>query len=206
MKVLLDGRPAFSLEAEVAMKAGLRVGQELSVDEVAAIARADCLQRCLGAAVHYLGYRPRSESELRERLKRRGFDDGDIEAVVTKLKGKGLVDDLAFAEFWKDNRQTFSPRSRWLTSAELKRKGISSDIIDRVVEDVDDSDSARRVALSRAHNLPRTEYAAFYRRLGGYLKRRGFGYAVINSVVKTTWDEIGGKVKDGVFSDIESGK
>ena len=191
VNVFLDGRFGFSLEAEVVVKEGLQVGQELSANQIEALARSDHFHRCLNAAAHYLSYRPRSESEIRERLHRRGFDDESVEAVIAKLKEQGLVDDIAFAQFWKDNRESFSPRSQWLTKLELRQKGVASDIIDQVVDGVDDADSAYRAALSKARSLPLSDYQGFGRRLGEYLKRRGFGYGVINHTIQRIWQEWG---------------
>ena len=187
--VFLDGGFAFSLEAEVAIREGLQVGQELSANQIEALARSDCFHRCLNTAAHYLGYRPRSEFELRERLQRRGFDDDSVDSVLAKLKEQGLVDDMAFAQFWRDNRQSFSPRSQWLTKLELRRKGVAADIIDQVVDTVDNADSAYRAALNKARSLSPSDYQSFRRRLGEYLKRRGFGYGVINHTVEQIWQE-----------------
>jgi len=191
VNVFLDGRFAFSLETEVAVKEGLQVGQELSTSQVDALTGSDRFHRCLGAAFRYLGYRPRSESEVKERLQRRGFDDDCIEAVIARLKEQGLVDDLAFAQFWKDNRESFSPRSERLTKLELRRKGVVSDIIDQVVDSIDDGDSAHRAALGKARHLSVADYQSFRRRLGEYLKRRGFNYEVINHTVERVWQELG---------------
>jgi regulatory protein len=189
VNVFLDGRFAFSLEAELALKENLRVGQELSEDKIEALTGADRFQRCLNAAFHYLGYRPRSEAELRERLKRRGFEASNVEATLARLKEQGLVDDLAFAQFWKDNRESFRPRSRALTALELRQKGVTKAVIDQVVAEVNDEDSAYRAAQSRAHRLPESDYQGFRHRLGGYLKRRGFGYRVITHTVERLWQE-----------------
>ncbi len=191
VNIFLDGKFAFSLEAEVAVKEGLQVGQELSEDDIEALARSDLFHRCLGAAIHYLGYRPRSEAELRERLHWRGFDGDKVEATLAKLREQGLVNDLAFAQFWKDNRESFSPRSQWLTRSELRQKGVADDIIDQVVADVDDEDSAYRAAMSRARSLPLSDYQSFRRRLGEHLKRRGFSYRVISHTVEQVWQVMG---------------
>jgi regulatory protein len=189
VNVFLDGKFTLSLEAELAVKEGLGVGQELAESDIEALAQADISQRCLDAALGYLGYRPRSEAELRERLQKRGFDEGNVAATIAKLKEQGLVDDLAFTQFWKDNRQSFSPRSQWLTRAELRQKGVASDIIDQVVAQVSDEESAYRAALSKARRLPRSDYQRFRRRLSEYLKRRGFGYGVISHTVERVWQE-----------------
>ena len=147
------------------------------------------LQRCFETATRYLGYRPRSEPELRERLARRGFDTDSIEAVIARLKRLKLVDGTAFAEFWKDNRESFSPRSQALTRLELKQKGLSDNIIDKAVANIDDEDSAYRAAMSKAGSLARSDYESFRRRLGGYLQRRGFDYGVIEHTIKRVWQE-----------------
>ena len=191
VNMFLDGKFALSLEAKVAAREGLQVGQELSANQIEVLARSDRFDRCLNAATHYLSYRPRSESELRERLHRRGFDGDSVEAVITRLKEQELIDDTAFAQFWKDNRESFSPRSQWLTKLELRQRGVPADIIDQVVSAVDDDDSAYRAALGKARNLPPSDYQRFRRRLGGYLKRRGFDYGVINHTVKRMWQELG---------------
>jgi regulatory protein len=189
VNVFLDDRFAFSLEAEVVIKEGLQVGQELSASQIEALAKSDHFHRCLNVATHYLGYRPRSEFEVRERLQRRGFDDNTIGVVITRLKEQRLVDDMEFARFWKENRDSFSPRSQWLTRLELKQKGVTDDIIEEVVGTIDDGDSAYRAALSKARRLSRSDYQDFRHRLGEYLKRRGFGYGVINLTVERVWEE-----------------
>ena len=187
VNVFLDNRFAFSLEAEVVIREGLQVGQELSANQIKALAKSDHFHSCLNAATHFLGYRLRSEFEVRERLQRRGFDDNTVEGVIAKLKEQGLVDDVAFAQFWKENRDSFSPRSQWLTKLELRQKGVTDDIIDQVIETIDDDDNAYRAALSKARSLPRSDYRGFRRRLGEYLKRRGFGYGVINHTIERLW-------------------
>ena len=192
LNLFLDGKFTASLEADVLLKENLRVGQELSEEDFETLTRTNYFQRCFNAAIYYLGYRPRSESEIRQRLCRRGFDGDSVEAVIAQLKEQGLVDDIAFAQFWKDNRESFSPRSQWLTRSELRRKGVADNIIDQVVEGVDDGGSAYRAALSKAHNLSRVDYQEFRRRLGGYLKRRGFGYEVTNRTVERIWRELDG--------------
>jgi len=200
VNVYLNDKFAFSLEAEVAVKEGLRTEQALSEDEIESLKKADLFQRCLNAAFNFLSYRPRSESELRQRLNRRGFDSDNVAAVLTRLKEQGLVDDLAFAQFWKDNRESFRPRSQWLTRLELRQKGVAEEIIERVAAQVDDEASAYRAATAKARRLSTADYDGFRRRLSEYLKRRGFGYSLIKPTVERVWQECGGgtqKVKGG---------
>lgn len=187
--VLLDDKPALTLEPEVVLKEGLGVGQELSASRMAALNRASRQQECYNAALHYLDYRPRSEQEMRQRLRQRGFDKDSIQAALSRLREQGLLDDGDFARFWKDNRQSFSPRGRWLIGLELKQKGVSRDVIEQVVSTIDDSESAYRVAVGKASRLAGCDYREFRRRLGDHLKRRGFSYGVIIKTIERLWQE-----------------
>jgi regulatory protein len=189
IKVALDGRFAFSLETEVALKEALRVGQELSDTEAEALTRLDRRQRCLNAACSYLSYRPRSEAELRTRLFKRGFAENDVEQVVTHLNEIRLIDDVAFAQFWKDNRESFRPRSQRLTLLELRQKGVDNAIARQVASTIDDADSAYRAASVKARRLTAIDYDTFRRRLGDYLRRRGFSYGVASKTVERLWHE-----------------
>ena len=189
VNVYLDGRFSFSVLPEVVVKKALKIGQELAESEIEELLGTDRYQRCYNAAVRYLGYRPRSEAEVRQRLQRHGFDGECTERTLGKLKEQGLVDDSAFARFWIENRESFSPRSRRLTRMELQRKGLDRGIIDQTVAEVDDNDSAYRAAVSKASRLDSTDFTTFRRRLGDHLRRRGFGYEVINDITQRLWRE-----------------
>ncbi|MFZ0033560.1 MAG: regulatory protein RecX [Sedimentisphaerales bacterium] len=190
VNMFLDGKFAISVDTEVVVKKGLTIGQELSDDQIKGLAEDVSLARCLNTAYRFLSHRPRSEAEMKDRLHRHGFENSQIEIVINKLKEQNLLDDTVFAQFWKENRQMFRPRSQRLTRVELKKKGVADEIIDEVTEKLDDMESAYQAALSKAQHLPKQEYEVFRRRLGDYLKRRGFGYAVINQTVKRIWQEL----------------
>jgi regulatory protein len=128
---------------------------------------------------------------MRQRLLRRSFSDDIVEAVLKRLKEQGLLDDMAFARFWRDNRQSFSPRSQRLVRLELRQKGVAGDIIDRAVSTISDGDNAHRIATNKARHLSLSDYETFRRRLGEYLKRRGFDYGVIKETMERLWQEIG---------------
>lgn len=187
--IFLDEKFAFSVPAEVMVKDRLHKGKELTDDDIKVLSKTDCYYRCLNKAVRYLGYRPRSESEMKQRLLQGGFDVDCIEKVIVKLKEQGLVDDNDFARFWKENRETFSPRSRRLTGLELQRKGLDSETIEEIVGEVDDEKNAYKAATGRLHRLPLTDRSVFYRKMSDFLRRRGFGYDVINHTVEKVWKE-----------------
>ena len=187
IKVFVDGSLFFVADKKIIAKAGLHLGQDLSVSRIEELKRTFIFQNCLDAALHYLSYRPRSEAEIRQRLHRRGFDDDLINTVVDTLKERELVDDVAFAEFWKDNRLSFSPRSSKLVQHELRQKGVSAEMADEVTSELDDESSAYKAGVRKMRSLTSADYDEFRRRLFGYLRRRGFSYEVAGRVVERLW-------------------
>lgn len=154
-------------------------------------AERDESQRCLHAALRYLSFRPRSEAELRFRLSRRGFDGETIAHVLTKLKEQHLVDDVAFAQFWRDNRQVFSPRSRRLIEQELSSKGVAAETIAEVTARLDDELQAYEAAQRKLRHAKALAYPDFCRKLGAFLRRRGFNYETIRHTIDRAWKEVG---------------
>ena len=189
LNVFVDGSFSFTIDGEVAARAGLQVGHQLSADRMKELVQGSLFQDCIDAALRYLSYRPRSEAEVRRRLYRHGCGEYVVDKTITELKGRRLIDDVVFAQFWKDNRLSFSPRSGRMIKLELMQKGIAGETADEAIGDVDDETSAYEAGQKKARALAALDYGEFYHRLSNYLRRRGFSYEVIDSVVTRLWRE-----------------
>jgi regulatory protein len=200
VSIFLDGKFAISIGSGVAAREGLRTEQSLTDQQLEALTQLDRYERCLAVATRYLSVRPRSRAELCERLERRGFDSDTRAEVVGKLQIQGLLDDTSFARLWTDSREASRPRSRWLTRLELQKKGVPGDVIDEAVSTIDDEASAYRAALTRVRTLRHAGREEFYRRMSGYLQRRGFAYDVVHRTVDKAW-----KHRDSLSGDAQTG-
>jgi regulatory protein len=187
--LFLDGRFAFSLDNQVIAKERLVVGSPLSPEQLQLLGGADNYQRCVNAGLRFLTSRPRSEAETRQRLKLKGFGSEEIEKAVSHLKELNLLNDAAFAQYWKENRDSFKPRGQRLLKLELRQKGLEGEVIAEAIEAVDESDAAYRAACSKARTLASLDFQPFRQRLSSYLQRRGFDFAVTNKVIKRVWEE-----------------
>ena len=134
---------------------------------------------CYQAALKLLGYRARTESEMRQSLARKAFGETEIETTVTRLKASGLIDDAAFAKAWSDNRTSGSPRSAYIIKRELKTKGVDTDTADEAVSGIDDTEAAVRAAQPRLKRLQKLPPEESRRKLADFLRRRGFSWNVI---------------------------
>jgi regulatory protein len=187
VNIHLDGEFAFGLARIVA--AWLKVGQELSEEKIAQLQVEEARERAYQQALLFLSYRARSESEIRQNLRKHEIPEPVIEQTLGRLRQDGLANDHQFASSWVENRAEFRPRSRRLMAMELRRKGLAEEAISSATRDVDDEALAYEAARKRAPRFKNLEWNEFRKKLSDFLGRRGFSYGVIAPVVTKIWNE-----------------
>jgi len=187
----LDGRFALALTLDALAAAGLRAGDEIDDDTLRSLQRNAAGADALAAALRLLSYRPRSEAELRQRLSRRGAPAELVDEAISRLRERGLVDDAAFARTLVEGRSRLSPRSRRLLRRELQAKGIEGEAAREALASLDDEDAALRAAGRRAGAMRGLPYPEFRRRLGDFLRRRGFDPATVRRTAERLWQDTG---------------
>jgi regulatory protein len=185
VNVFLDGAYAFAVTREEALTQGLRIGRELTVDEVGALRAQDVVSKATEAALRLLAVRPRSEKELRDRLRQKAYEPETIDLVIERVRGWGYLDDADFAQRWVSNRIEHRPRGRRLLEQELRQKGIDRETISETLEeaDLDETAAAIELAEKSADRLRSLEPDVARRRLTGQLARRGFPYPAIKAAI-----------------------
>ncbi|MHB1133313.1 MAG: RecX family transcriptional regulator [Chloroflexota bacterium] len=197
VNVFLDGEFAFGLAAITAQQAGLHIGRELSAPEIDELLGEDLFQKAFARALVLLGYRPRSESEVRQRLVKAKVEPELIDRVLEKLRADNYLDDREFARFWTENRSNFNPRGGRLISLELRQKGVERATIEEALEEgLDEEAAAFAAARKKLRQLASLEYREFRKRLGDFLARRGFNYDTSKTVVNRLWQELQGELPD----------
>ena len=189
VNVFLDEDFAFSVSRDLALEKNLRTGQTLSPIEIDDLKSADNIRQAQNIALRYLAPRLRSEAEITLKLRRSGFHDDTIQEVLSRLREQGLVNDGAFAKFWRENREVHRPRSRRLLELELRQKGVDTETILKAISEVDDKLSAYRAAQKKARSLSGLDYPSFRKRLGVHLKRRGYSFELIYQIIDQVWQE-----------------
>jgi regulatory protein len=189
VNVYLDGRYAFGLAAIEAAR--LRRGQVLSDEDIERLKERDSFEKAHDRALRFLSYRPRSEAEVRRYLQDKAVSPVIEEEVIERLTRAKLLDDLAFARYWVENRESFNPRGLRMLRYELRQKGLSEETIAQALTDLDEQESAYRIALRRGRRLAHLDQLSFRQKLGAYLLRRGFPYEVVNLAVERAWQELG---------------
>ncbi len=146
------------------------------------------MERAYQAGLRFLAYRPRSRQEVRQRLARR-FSADVVQEAVARLEERDYLNDAAFARFWRDSREAHRPRSAALIRRELQQRGVARELAEDAVAGLDDDDSAYRAGRRRLRTQQGVDETTFRRRLGDYLRRRGFSGGVARRTVERLWLE-----------------
>ena len=89
-----------------------------------------------------------------------------------------------------DNRERFRPRGRQALRYELRQKGITDEIIDTVLTDLNEDELAWTAVenkLYRWKNLPEQDLK---KKIVGFLSRRGFNYETANKAFDRAWSSL----------------
>ncbi len=187
VNVYLDGEFAFGLARIVA--AWLQVGQELTQEKIARLQEEDAAEVALQRAIRFMSYRPRSEKEVVDNLRKHETPEIAIDAIIERLTGNGMINDRNFASLWIENRSEFRPRGSFALRSELRQKGIADQIIDEALAGLDEDRLALAAGRKKAPKIKAGDEHEFKRKMYGFLSRRGFSYETISEVVKTIWQE-----------------
>jgi regulatory protein len=183
--VFLDGKFAFGLDEEVVSRLGLEKGENLTEGRIKEILSQKAENEAKNAALRFLSFRRRTEKEIRDKLRKKGFDDKSIGRTIDKLKEYDLINDTEFAAAWVMERLAYKPRGKRLLAQELWKKGIRKDIIDQVTEELcrDEEKSATELLEKIKGRYKNLEPKVARRRMYGLLLRRGFSYEAAKSVL-----------------------
>ncbi len=146
------------------------------------------------ACLRLLERRARSAAELRQRLRRTGFEQDIIETVLANLAQAGLVDDAEFARQWVAERIAAGAGGRQKLRWELRRKGIDEDLVrqavDLTIDDATELEQALDLARRRLRGQPADLPGLL--RLKRLLASRGYGYTTVETVIRRLSSEAGG--------------
>ncbi len=165
------------------LKDGIRIEEELfeQIRKEYAIPRAK--KRALGI----LAKRDKTEQEIREKLEDSMNDAYSIQEAIDFLKKMGYLNDLTYAReyiYYKKKRKSLRQ-----ISFELKKKGISQEILDVVMEesDTDQEEDLREEFLKYARKFPEAD-AKSKNKIYMHFARKGYDGGLLRSLL-SIWEE-----------------
>lgn len=129
-------------------------------------------------ALKMLGRRELSESQVRQRLVRKGHTEDDIDAAVTRLKDERAIDDTRVAEAIARTETAVKRRGKLRVRRQIEQAGIAPAVakqaLDSVFEDVDDEALLEAALGRRLRGNKLIADDREFQRLYRYLAGQGF--------------------------------
>ncbi len=139
------------------------------------------LQQAKDYVFKLLSYRDRSEYEIVNRLKEKGYEEDIINEVLSVLYRLDYIDDNRFTHKWVKDRIKNKPRGPHLIRSELSKKGIKNSIIENVLNKYFTEETEYKIAKKLADKWLRinNDKKDYLLKLKRYLHNKGISDYII---------------------------
>lgn len=182
VNIYIDGQFSLGLSLDLVSDFNLYKGKKISREELKKLQQVENLSKCLDRAYRLLALRPRSEREIKKKL-RKSFNTKVIDQALSKLKKYNYIDDKKFAQEWVKSRSKNYGKKRLFF--ELNQKGVDKEIIESILDQIGQKEEYQKAlnlirSKSKYQNLKRDEAP---QKIGPFLARRGFDYETIKKII-----------------------
>ncbi len=171
--VYVDGRFYCGLKLETAVKHRLKVGDQIELSKLDEIQLEKEKSQALDKAMTHLTHSMKTEKDIRDFLKKKGYVEAVADYAAEKLKEYGFLDDEEYCrQYAASAGKTKGPR---LIAYELKRRGAREESIQAALSELSGEAEAAAAALKkymRGKEFTKENLSKAYR----HLMSRGFDY------------------------------
>lgn len=140
----------------------------------------------LRSALRYLGFRPRTEWEVGQKLMASGFSQEQANSTLEELKSRNLVNDESFARDWTQLKTAERGYGPLFVKRELHRRGVAHAVIQRIISetfgDGHEFEQAKQIVGRRFGGDDLSDPKTL-KRAQAFLLRRGYHSSVIADVL-----------------------
>lgn len=134
----------------------------------------------------------KSYYELETKLKQRGITDEIINILLQEYVDKGYINDMDYAEQFVYSKTTYNKLAKKAISYKLKQKGISTEIIEKVLSEIADEDEENQAVTIATQRMKTNKNLSPQKRVeqvAGMLMRKGYSPSVAFKATKTALQE-----------------
>lgn len=140
-------------------------------------------------ALFLLQLRDRTENEIKEKMKLKGFDPEAIEKTVDFLREKKFLDDERFVTNFIKNKQECGSSGKYKIKLKLQRLGVDNKLIEQKLSEIDSKTEEIRamgLAVSWLAKKQSVPVEKKYEKLGRHLISRGYDISIVKDVLRKT--------------------
>lgn len=199
--VFLDKEYAFSVHESVLVKFALTKGMTLEDWSISDMVYDDEIQKAFNRALHFLGFRMRSEHEVKQKLLDAGYGEAVVLEAIVKLRRLGFLNDETFSKALLETQKKTSGQGPRAIQQKLQQKGIGKELQAQILGDYSEAEQvevARKMAEKEARKKRTESPQQKEMRIQNALLRKGYSYDIIKEALAhiefeieaDEWDEV----------------
>lgn len=188
--VFADDEFAVALEEIVWAKSGLKIGSQISSEELNALSEESNLIKAKQRAFNMLSQQNYTKSQMEKRLSMKTSPQSAKKATE-KMEELGLINDTQYAKDYAESLFRYKLYGKKRIKKCLFERGIEKELIEDTLDELDFSEDFERAVAVANKKYPIVENEKDVKRLFAALVRYGYDYDVIKNVLEEV------KIKDG---------
>ncbi|MBF1300446.1 regulatory protein RecX [Parvimonas micra] len=187
-EVIFEDETKLLLNYNIFEKYKVSVDMDFSEDEILEMKYFSDIERAKSRAINYISGKLKTKYEVRLKLKENGFAEEVIDEVLDILEKEEYLNDKIYCEIFIEDKKKLNGYGKNKIKSLLIQKGISKNIFEDFLDEFEydeEFDNALKMGIKKL-NLLSNEEDKFKKKqkIINYLTYRGFGFDVINDVLK----------------------
>ncbi len=174
VNLFLDGRFYCGMQLETVVKFRLRAGENISEEQLSAMQLESEKQTALDKALSHITATMKTEKDVADFLKKKGYLPEVVSYVTAKMKEYGYLDDAAYAVRYAESAR--ARKGGKLIALELRRKGVPAADAEAAVEALGDETESAKAVLAKYLRGKNSSDPATLRKAFSHLLSKGFDY------------------------------
>lgn len=193
VNIYIDDKYSFSMTVNGMLAENVRVGIELTEEDIERLKKQDNPKLAYMYAIYLLGFGMKTEKELKDKLKKKGYDETSIDYAIEKAKSYNYINDENYVDTFIRTRAIPSSWGENKIISTLLQKGIDKNVIKEKIEELYNSDdkyeNALNLAIKKKNTLSKYDEKKQKERIYSFLTSKGFKYDTIKKVLSTIFSE-----------------
>ena len=187
-EVVFEDETKLLLNYNIFEKYKVSVDMYFSEDEILEMKYFSDIERAKLRAINYISGKLKTKYEVRLKLKENGFAEDVIDEVLDILEKEEYLNDKVYCEIFIEDKKKLNGYGKNKIKSLLIQKGISKNIFEDFLNEFEydeEFDNALKMGIKKLELLSNEEYNFKKKqKIINYLVYRGFGFDVINDVLK----------------------
>lgn len=186
-KVYIEDKEYIFYE-DIIIKYGLLYKKEISSKDIKEIEKSNNKVSIYNIAINYISFRMRSKKEMIEYLKKKDFNQQEIDEVINKLINQKLLDDNLFSRSYINDKLLLTNYGPNKIRVDLINLGIKEEIVDENLNNIDDNNINEKLNKIIDKELLINNKLPLFKIRNKIINRcinLGYSYDLINDILNT---------------------